>query len=93
MVLSFIIPNITGIGAIHGYTTYTVDSGQPSGLVMRPILRTLPEPVIPVGGGFIIQQQHWHSESIGFSLCKLKQLVETIKSNTNKNTNQTKTTK
>ena len=50
------VPNITGSpAAVHGYTIYTVDSGQlPSGFGNATDSAEVPEPVIPVGGGLII---------------------------------------
>jgi hypothetical protein len=50
------IPNISGTPAtIHGYTIYTVDSGQlPSGFGNASDSAEVPEPIIPVGGGFIL---------------------------------------
>jgi len=51
---SFYVPNITG-GAVHGYTTYTVDSGQlPSGFGNGSDTAEVPEPQIPVGTGFLL---------------------------------------
>ncbi len=51
---SFYVPNITG-GAIHGYATYTIDSGQtPSYFGNAADTAEVAEPVIPVGTGFLI---------------------------------------
>jgi len=48
------IPNIVS-GAVHGFTQYTVDSGQtPSGFGNAADSAEVAEPVIPVGGGFFI---------------------------------------
>jgi hypothetical protein len=50
----FYVPNISG-GSIHGYTIYTVDSGQtPSGFGNGADTAEVPEPVIPVGTGFLL---------------------------------------
>jgi hypothetical protein len=46
-----LFPVITG-GAIHGYTTYTIDSTQPTGFADAADLNPEPEPQVPVGGGF-----------------------------------------
>jgi len=50
------IPNISGSPtAVHGYTAYTCDSGQlPSGFGNSSDTIEVPEPVIPVGGGFVL---------------------------------------
>ncbi|MGA2787692.1 MAG: hypothetical protein ABSF60_09195 [Verrucomicrobiota bacterium] len=48
------IPNINGSGAIKGYNTYTFDSTMPQGFGDANDLHSVPEPVIPVGGGFFI---------------------------------------
>jgi hypothetical protein len=48
------IPNIVG-GSIHGYTAYTIDSGQtPSGFGNALDTAEVPEPTIPVGTGFLL---------------------------------------
>jgi hypothetical protein len=50
----FYVPNIIS-GNIRGYTTYTVDSGQtPSGFGNAGDSAEVPEPVIPVGTGFLL---------------------------------------
>jgi hypothetical protein len=47
------LPNISG-GSVHGYTAYTCDSGQlPSGFGNGLDTAEVPEPVIPVGSGFL----------------------------------------
>jgi hypothetical protein len=48
------IPNIVG-GSVHGFTTYTIDSGQPTGFGNAADTASAPEPQIPVGTGFFIQ--------------------------------------
>ena len=49
------IPNITGTPAgVHGYAIYTVDSGQPSGFGNATDSAGVPEPVLGVGAGIII---------------------------------------
>jgi hypothetical protein len=49
------IPNITGSpAAVHGFTAYTVDSGQPSGFGNANDSAPAAEPIIPVGGGFVL---------------------------------------
>jgi len=49
------VPNITGSpAAVHGYSIYTVDSGQPSGFGNATDSAGVPEPVLPVGAGIII---------------------------------------
>jgi hypothetical protein len=48
------IPNIVG-GAVHGFTIYTCDSGQlPSGFGNGSDTVEVPEPIIPVGGSFLL---------------------------------------
>jgi hypothetical protein len=50
----FYVPNIVG-GAVHGYTQYTIDSGQtPSYFGNAGDSAEVPEPQIPVGSGFLI---------------------------------------
>jgi len=50
---AFYVPNIVS-GQVHGYTQYYVDSGQPSGFGNAGDTLPEPEPVIPVGTGFIL---------------------------------------
>src|SRR5665213_1536643 len=45
------IPNISG-GAVHGFNQVTIDSGQSTGFGNAGDTAAVPEPVIPVGGGF-----------------------------------------
>jgi hypothetical protein len=47
------VPNIVG-GNVHGYTISTFDNGFPSGFGDAADLNPAPEPNIPVGSGFII---------------------------------------
>jgi len=49
------IPNISATGAFLGYTIYTIDSGWTSGFGNYNDGTQVSEPVIPVGGGFIFQ--------------------------------------
>lgn len=48
------IPNISG-GAIHGFTQVTIDSTVAGGFADANDVNPVPEPVIPVGTGFFLQ--------------------------------------
>jgi hypothetical protein len=48
------VPNIVS-GQVHGFTQYTIDSGQPSGFGNASDSAPASEPQIPVGTGFFIQ--------------------------------------
>ena len=48
------IPNIVG-GQVLGFVQYTVDSGQSTGFGNAADTASAPEPVVPVGAGFFIQ--------------------------------------
>jgi hypothetical protein len=50
---SIYLPNIVG-GQVHGFTTITIDSGQPTGFGNGSDSAPVAEPVIPVGGGFFL---------------------------------------
>jgi hypothetical protein len=50
---SIYIPNIVG-GQVHGFTTITIDSGQSTGFGNGNDSAAVAEPVIPVGGGFFL---------------------------------------
>jgi hypothetical protein len=47
------VPNVVG-GQVHGFTTITIDSGQPTGFGNGSDSAPVAEPVIPVGGGFFL---------------------------------------
>jgi hypothetical protein len=52
---SVYVPNISGSpAAVHGFTGYTCDSGQTSGFGNAGDTAGVPEPIIPVGGGFVL---------------------------------------
>jgi hypothetical protein len=49
------IPNVGADGFVHGYTQYTIDSGWSTGFGNALDSAAVPEPQIPVGGGFLLQ--------------------------------------
>jgi hypothetical protein len=49
------IPIINGSGNIAGFTQITIDSGQPTGFGNASDTASVPEPTIPVGTGFLLQ--------------------------------------
>jgi hypothetical protein len=48
------IPNIVG-GNVRGFTQITIDSSQPTGFGNSSDTASVPEPIIPVGTGFFLQ--------------------------------------
>lgn len=48
------IPNISG-GSVHGFTTITIDSTMSTGFADAADINPVPEPTIPVGSGFFLQ--------------------------------------
>jgi hypothetical protein len=51
------IPNIGVDGQVHGYNQVAYSSGSPSGFVNAATAAVVPEPQIPVGGGFLFNNQ------------------------------------
>jgi len=57
------VPNISTAGAFLGYDIITIDSSKSTGFADSADVNAVPEPVIPVGGGFIFDNTYTSSVS------------------------------
>ena len=52
-----LVPNINASGVVHGYTQSVFSSASPTGFKNGAGTANVPEPTIPVGGGFLFSNQ------------------------------------